>query len=182
MIDPITLEPIYKNSIYAVSIHKQLYCANSLIDSIIYSYKENKIPTIPHNREPYTEEILQNIYNKSDKEHKSKIIIDLMKIIKFPIKIQKQIVCLTNKQQKIIFNCLDQEIITDKQIINIIELNIAVLYISIMFDKLIDSILESIDNLIGIISKISDEILNEIIFDSIIKLEIITIIDNNLLD
>jgi hypothetical protein len=121
MIDPITLEPIYKNSIHAVSIHKQLYCANSLIDSIIYSYKENIISTIPHNREPYTEEILQNIYNKSDDEHKSEIIIKLIKIIKFPIKIQKQIVCLTNKQQKIIFNCLDQEIISDKQIITIIE-------------------------------------------------------------
>jgi len=182
MIDPITLEPIYKDSINAVSIYKQLYCANSLIDSIIYSYKKNIIPTIPHNREPYTEEILQNIYNKSDDEHKSEIIIDLMKIIKFPMKIQKQIVCLTNKQQKIIFNCLDQEIITDKQLITIIELNIAILYVSIMLDKLIDSILESIDNLIGIISKISDEILNEIIFDSIIKLELIAIIDNNSLD
>jgi hypothetical protein len=91
MIDPITLETIHKDSIYAVSIYKQLYCANSLIDSIIYSYKENKIPTIPHNREPFTEEILQNIYNKSDEEHKSEIIIGLMKIIKFPIKIQKQI-------------------------------------------------------------------------------------------
>jgi hypothetical protein len=182
MIDPITLEPIYKNSIYAVSIHKQLYCANSLIDSIIYSYKENIIPTIPHNREPYTEEILQNIYNKSDEEHKSEIIIRLMKIINFPIKIQKQIVCLTNKQQKIIFNCLDQKIITDKQIITIIELHITLLYVSNMLDKLIDSILESIDNLIGIIPKISDEILNGIIFDSIIKLELITIIDNNLLD
>jgi len=44
MIDPITLEPIYKDSIHVVSIHKQLYCANSLIDSIIYSYKENIIP------------------------------------------------------------------------------------------------------------------------------------------
>ena len=182
MIDPITLEPIYKNSIYAVSIHKQLYCANCLIDSIIYSYKENIIPTIPHNREPYTEEILQNIYNKSDEEHKSEIIIQLMKIIKFPIKIQKQIVCLTNKQQKIIFNCLDQEIISDEQIITIIELHIGILYVSFMLDKLIDSILESIYNLIGIISKISDEILNEIIFDSIIKLELIAIIDNNLLD
>ena len=182
MIDPITLEPIYKNSIYAVSIHKQLYCANSLIDLIIYYYNQNIIPTIPHNREPFTEEILQNIYNKSDDEHKSEIIIKLMKIIKFPIKIQKQIVCLTNKQQTIIYNCLDQEIISDKQLITIIELNIAILYVSIMLDKLIDSILESIDNLIGIISKISDEILNEIIFDSIIKLELIAIIDNNLLD
>ena len=182
MIDPITLEPINKNSIYAVSIHKQLYCANSLIDLIIYYYNQNIIPTIPHNREPFTEEILQNIYNKSDDEHKSEIIIKLMKIIKFPIKIQKQIVCLTNKQQTIIYNCLDQEIISDKQLITIIELNIAILYVSIMLDKLIDSILESIDNLIGIISKISDEILNEIIFDSIIKLELIAIIDNNLLD
>ena len=182
MIDPITLEPIYKNSIYAVSIHKQLYCANSLIDSIIYSYKENIIPTIPHNREPYTEEILQNIYNKSDDEHKSEIIIKLMKIIKFPINIQKQIVCLSNKQQTIIYNCLDKEIISDKQIISIIELQITLLYVSLMLDKLIDSILESIDNFIGIIPKISDEILNEIIFDSIIKLELIAIIDNNLLD
>ena len=42
MIDPITLEPIYKNSINAVSIHKQLYYANSLIDLIIFSYKEKK--------------------------------------------------------------------------------------------------------------------------------------------
>ena len=182
MIDPITLETIHKDSIYAVSIYKQLYCANSLIDSIIYSYKENKIPTIPHNREPFTEEILQNIYNKSDEEHKSEIIIGLMKIIKFPIKIQKQILCLTNKQQKIIFNCLDQEIISDKQIISIIELHITLLYVSFTLDKLIDSILESIDNLIGIIPIISDEILNGIIFDSIIKLELITIIDNNLLD
>ena len=182
MIDPITLEPIYKNSIYAVSIHKQLYCANSLIDSIIYYYKENIIPTIPHNREPYTEEILQNIYNKSDDEHKSEIIIKLMKIIKFPINIQKQIVCLSNKQQTIIYNCLDKEIISDKQIISIIELQITLLYVSLMLDKLIDSILESIDNFIGIIPKISDEILNEIIFDSIIKLELIAIIDNNLLD
>jgi hypothetical protein len=153
MIDPITLEPIYKNSINAVTIHKQLYYANSLIDSIIYYYKENKIP---HNREPYTEEILQNIYNKSDKEHKSEIIIKLMKIIKFPIKIQKQIVCLTNKQQKIILNCLDQEIISDKQIITIIELNIAIIYVSFSLDKLIDSILESINYLIGVILKISD--------------------------
>jgi hypothetical protein len=178
MIDPITLEPIYKNSINAVSIHKQLYYANSLIDSIIYSYKEKIIPTIPHNREPYTEEILQNIYKK----HKSEIIIDLIKIIKFPIKIQKQILCLTNKQQKIIFNSLDQEIVSDKQIITIIELHIAILYVSSSLDKLIDSILESIDNLIGIIPKISDKILNGIIFDSIIKLELIAIIDNNLLD
>jgi len=76
---------------------------------------------------------------------------------------------------------LDQEIISDKQIITIIELNVAILYVSIMLDKLIDSILESIDNLIGIIPKISDEILNGIIFDSIIKLELIAIIDNNLL-
>jgi hypothetical protein len=116
MIDPITLEPIYKDSIHAVSIHKQLYYVNSLIDSIIYSYKENIISTIPHNREPFTKEILQNIYNKSDDEHKSEIIIKLIKIIKFPIKIQKQILCLTNKQQKIIFNCLDQEIISDIKI------------------------------------------------------------------
>lgn len=76
---------------------------------------------------------------------------------------------------------MDQEIISDKQIITIIELNVAILYVSIMLDKLIDSILESIDNLIGIIPKISDEILNGIIFDSIIKLELIAIIDNNLL-
>jgi hypothetical protein len=178
MIDPITLEPIYKNSINAISIHKQLYYVNSLIDLIIFSYKEKKIPTIPHNREPFTEEILKNIYKK----HKSEIIIQLIKIIKFPIKIQKQIVCLTNKQQKIIFNCLDQEIISDKQLITIIELHIAILYVSSSLDKLIDSILESIDNLIGIIPKISDEILNGIIFDSIIKLELIAIIDNNLLD
>jgi hypothetical protein len=77
---------------------------------------------------------------------------------------------------------LDQEIISDKQIISIIELHITLLYVSFTLDKLIDSILESIDNLIGIIPIISDEILNGIIFDSIIKLELITIIDNNLLD
>ena len=102
MTDPITLEPIYKDSINAVSIYKQLYCANSLIDSIIYSYKENIIPTIPHNREPFTYKMLQNIYNKSDDEHKSEIIIELMKIINFPIKIQKQILCLEPEYLKIL--------------------------------------------------------------------------------
>ena len=78
MIDPITLEPIYKDNIHAVSIYKQLYCANSLIDSIIYSYKENIIPTIPHNRELFTYKMLQKIYNKSDNEHKSEILIEFI--------------------------------------------------------------------------------------------------------
>ena len=75
---------------------------------------------------------------------------------------------------QIIFNCLDQEIISDKQIITIIELHIVILYVSFSLDKLIDSILESIDNLIGIIPKISDEIL----LDPFIKVKIDKMLQN----
>ena len=35
MIDPITLEPIHKDSVYAVSIYKQQYCANNYLYIII---------------------------------------------------------------------------------------------------------------------------------------------------
>ena len=54
-LDPITYEPIHKDRI--VSIHKQLYDANSLSTSIIYSYMQNEIAIIPHNREPFTKRL-----------------------------------------------------------------------------------------------------------------------------
>ena len=58
--DPITFEPIHKDR--AILINKQLYDAKSL-----YKYIEsNRNATIPHNREPFTQEMLQDIYNKSN--------------------------------------------------------------------------------------------------------------------
>ena len=58
--DLITYEPIHKDR--AILIHKQLYDAKSL-----YKYIEsNRNATIPHNREPFTQEMLQDIYNKSN--------------------------------------------------------------------------------------------------------------------
>ena len=59
-LDPITFEPIHKDR--AILIHKQLYDAKSL-----YKYiKSNINASIPHNREPFTEEMLLDIYNKSN--------------------------------------------------------------------------------------------------------------------
>ena len=59
---PITYEPIHKDR--AILINKQLYDAKSL-----YKYIESNInATIPHNREPFTQEMLQDIYNKSNYE------------------------------------------------------------------------------------------------------------------
>ena len=60
--DPITYEPIHKDR--AILIHKQLYDAKSL-----YKYIESNInATIPHNRESFTQEMLQDIYIKSNYE------------------------------------------------------------------------------------------------------------------
>jgi hypothetical protein len=47
-IDPITYEPIHKDK--AVSIHKQVYDANSLSETIIYSYIRNEIATIRYKK------------------------------------------------------------------------------------------------------------------------------------
>jgi hypothetical protein len=74
-LDIITHEPIHVER--AVYIHKQVYDANSLLESIVFSYKHNEIATIPHNREPYTKEMLLNIYYKSDP--KSEIIIEIIR-------------------------------------------------------------------------------------------------------
>ena len=79
-VDPITYEPIDKDR--AVSIHKQVYDANSLSAIIIYYYMRHVIATIPHNREPFTKEMLLHIYDKSNP--KSEIIIELIKLLKFP--------------------------------------------------------------------------------------------------
>ena len=61
-LDPITFEPIHKDR--AILIHKQLYDANSLSKYI----ESNINATIPHNRKPFTQEMLQDIYNKSNYE------------------------------------------------------------------------------------------------------------------
>ena len=60
--DPITFESIHKDR--AILIHKQLYDAKSL-----YKYIESNInATIPHNRKPFTQEMLLDIYIKSNYE------------------------------------------------------------------------------------------------------------------
>ena len=60
--DPLTFEPIHKDR--AILIHKQLYDAKSL-----YKYIESNInATIPHNRKPFTQEMLLDINIKSNYE------------------------------------------------------------------------------------------------------------------
>ena len=90
--DQITQEPIHKDR--AVSIHNKIYDANNLSETIIHSYNNNELATIPHNNEPFTEEMLQNIYDKSDP--KSEIIIELIKLLKFNCskEIQKKLLSL----------------------------------------------------------------------------------------
>jgi len=97
-LDIITHEPIHIER--AVYIHKQVYDANSLLESIVYSYKHNEIPTIPHNRESYTKEMLLNIYYKSDP--KSEIIIEIIKLLKFPKETQTILLSLSPEKRKII--------------------------------------------------------------------------------
>ena len=62
-----TQEPIHKDR--AVSIHNKLYDANSLSNIIIHYYNKDELATIPHNNEPFTEEMLRNIYDKSTFEN-----------------------------------------------------------------------------------------------------------------
>ena len=97
-LDIITHEPIHIER--AVYIHKQVYDANSLLESIVYSYKKNEIATIPHNRELYTKEMLLNIYYKSDP--KSEIIIEIIKLLKFPKETQTILLSLSPEKRKII--------------------------------------------------------------------------------
>ena len=97
-LDIITHEPIHIER--AIYIHKQVYDANSLLESIVYSYKHNEIATIPHNREPYTKEMLLNIYYKSDP--KSEIIIEIIKLLKFPKETQIILLSLSPEKRKII--------------------------------------------------------------------------------
>ena len=103
--DPITYEPIHKDR--AVLIHKQLYDANSLS-----KYIESDInATIPHNREPFTVEMLRDIYDKSSCS-KSDIIIELIILLKFSCskKIQKIILSLELEQRKILLGFPDYKI------------------------------------------------------------------------
>jgi hypothetical protein len=103
--DPITYEPIHKDR--AVLIHKQLYDANSLS-----KYIESDInATIPHNREPFTEKMLRDIYNKSSCS-KSDIIIELIILLKFSCskEIQKIILSLEHEQRKILLGFPDYKI------------------------------------------------------------------------
>jgi hypothetical protein len=104
--DPITHEPIPKDR--AITIHKQLYDANSLSKYI----ESNKLfATIPHNREPFTEQMLRDIYDKSTCS-KSDIIIELIILLKFscPKGTQKIILSLEPEQRKILLGFLDYKI------------------------------------------------------------------------
>ena len=48
-VDPITYEPIHKDK--AVTIHKQVYDANSLSASIIYYYMQHEMEAIQNNKQ-----------------------------------------------------------------------------------------------------------------------------------
>jgi hypothetical protein len=58
----ISKDPIHKNNF--MLIYKQAYDVNSLNKLLTFNYNRKRIATIPHNRAPFTEEILQDINNK----------------------------------------------------------------------------------------------------------------------
>jgi hypothetical protein len=68
ILDPINHEPIPLNKSLLIYINKQAYNKNSLIKYIEHLYNEKILATIPHNRQPFTEEILEEINNNSKSE------------------------------------------------------------------------------------------------------------------
>ena len=105
-----TQEPIHKDR--AVSIHNKLYDANSLSNIIIHYYNKDELATIPHNNEPFTEEMLRNIYDKSNP--KSEIIIELIKILIFSYSKETQKKLLSLDIEFINFEFLDIDFLINK--------------------------------------------------------------------
>ena len=108
--DPVTYKPIHKDR--AIIIYNKLYDANSLSETIIHYYNKNELATIPPNKDDFTEEMLRNIYDKSDP--KSEIIIELIKILKFNCSKEIQKKLLSLDIEFLNFEFLDIDLLTNK--------------------------------------------------------------------
>jgi hypothetical protein len=106
ILDPIKLEPIHKNK--SIFIHTKFYDVESLYDHIVYDYNNNILATIPHNRQSFTEQILQEINNKLNNE--SEIIIEIINLLKFPKKTHEYILFLEKDKRTIILGFEDYKI------------------------------------------------------------------------
>lgn len=105
----IVLCPIYSNPVHIdknIFIDKQLYDVENLYNYIKYKFiKDKEIARIPHNRKPFTEEILENINNRSnivDCSKKTEIIAEIIKLLKFPKQTQDCLLALKDEERKII--------------------------------------------------------------------------------
>jgi len=92
---PISLDYVHKSD--CILIDQQAYNKKILSEYIDFSYNNNTVPTIPHTRESFTEEILENINSKLN--NKSEVIIKIINLLKFPEEIQKYLLKLDIKNK-----------------------------------------------------------------------------------
>jgi hypothetical protein len=150
ILDMISHEPIHTDK--SICIDKQVYNIESLYNYIKYYYNNNVLATIPHNREPFTEDILQNINSKLNEtycsetycSYKSEIIIELIKLSKFSKKTQEYLLYLEYEQRKSILKKYDHLLnndISEEIIKDAIKYN----YISLLFvpiDKMTNDVIK----------------------------------------